>query len=219
MDQDNLAETGGDIRRAVFFDRDGTLNEMIYDATHGTMDSPQKADQVRLILGAAEALQQLHAMGYLIIVVTNQPGLAKGTLDAPELEAIQQRLSDQLQERGAQWDALYYCPHHPTLGIRAEWVRDCLCRKPKPGMLLSAARDYRIDLRHSWMIGDGIVDIEAGQAAGCRTILFTQLKLEQIEKYTQLKAVPDYSVPRLADVPVLIRNVIFEKRKPLGNGD
>jgi D-glycero-D-manno-heptose 1,7-bisphosphate phosphatase len=127
--------------------------------------------------------------GYQLVVVTNQPGIAKGTLTLPELEAVNQRLAELLAAEGARWDALYFCPHHPsgTPGVPSEFVRTCDCRKPKPGLLLRAATELGLDLKTSWMVGDGLNDIEAGQAAGCRTILLTKLKVEQIERYLDVK--------------------------------
>lgn len=165
---------------AVFVDRDGTLNDMVYDETHGTFDSPRRADQVRLRPGAAEFVRGVRAAGFLAVVVTNQPGLAKGTLTQADLDAVHGRLADLLGAGGAEWDALYICPHHP--GVSA-----CECRKPKPGMLLQAARDRGIDLARSWMVGDGLVDIGAGRAAGCRTILVANLKIEQIERFLAME--------------------------------
>lgn len=186
-------------RRAVFIDRDGTLNDMVYDETHGTFDSPRRADQVRLRPGAAEFLKGVRAAGHRIIVVTNQPGLAKGTLTPEALAEVNDRLSELLAAGGAAWDGIEVCPHHP--GVSA-----CDCRKPKPGMLRRAAGEYGIDLASSWMIGDGIVDIQAGRAAGCRTILVANLKIEQIERFLSLDGVePDHGVRDLAGaLPIIL---------------
>ncbi len=178
-------------QRAVFFDRDGTLNEMVYDETHGLLDSPRLPGQVRLMPGAAESVKRLRAAGFFIVVVTNQPGLAKGFIDEDMLGKVNDRLADLMRKQGAEWDALYFCPHHPSTGVRKEFVGECECRKPKPGMLLRAAREHCISLRRSWMIGDGIVDVQAGRAAGCHTVLYSTLKLEQIEMFGQLKIVSD----------------------------
>jgi D-glycero-D-manno-heptose 1,7-bisphosphate phosphatase len=143
-------------REAVFLDRDGTLIE---DA-HYLADP----DEVRLIPGAAEAVRALNAAGVLVIVVTNQSGVARGYFPESRVAEVHERLSRMLSVRGAKVDAYYYCPHHETKG-------ECACRKPKPGMLLAAARDFDIDLAHSWMIGDKACDAGAGAVAGCRTLL------------------------------------------------
>jgi len=173
------------MNKALFVDRDGVLNEMFYDPEHGVMDSPRRPEQVRLMKGAETFLKKAKELGYLIIVVTNQPGIAKGTLTEVELNAVNTRLGELLSEEGNAWDHLYYCPHHPDGGPwkQEAYIKNCTCRKPKPGLLLRAAEERDIDLTASWMIGDGLTDIQAGMAAGCHTILFTKLKINFLEKY------------------------------------
>ena len=112
------------MKKAAFVDRDGTINEMVYDETHGTMDSPRRPEQVALAKNAAAFLHGLRELGYLIVIVTNQPGIAKGTLTEPELNAVNHRIADLLLP--ARWDELRFCPHHPDFGSV------CDCRKPKP---------------------------------------------------------------------------------------
>ena len=195
------------LRPAVFLDRDGTLNEMVYDETHGLMDSHRRPEQVVLIAGAAEFMRQARAMGYQLVVVTNQPGVAKGTLTVPELEAVNRRLAELLAAAGASWDALYFCPHHPQgrPGADPAFVMECDCRKPKPGMLLRAAAERQLDLAGSWMVGDGLNDVEAGKRAGCRTILVTGLKPEQLERYLGLNpGTTDAIVSRLVSAAELV---------------
>ena len=122
----------------------------------------------------AEAIKIINQSGYLCIVVTNQPVIARGEVTTEELNNIHNRMETELGKSGAYIDALYYCPHHPHKGYAGEIPElkiDCECRKPKPGMLVNAASDYNIDLSRSWMIGDGENDIKCGQAAGCKTIL------------------------------------------------
>jgi D-glycero-D-manno-heptose 1,7-bisphosphate phosphatase len=186
------------MKPAVFIDRDGTLNRMVYDETHGLFDSPRRVEQVQAMPGAGAFIQGLHQAGFTVVVVTNQPGLAKGTLTVAELEAVNRRLQELLMQEGEAWDALVYCPHHPA-GTVAAYQKDCDCRKPKPGLLLKAALELGLDVRNSWMVGDGLVDVQAGRAAGCRTILVTRLKLEQVESFFSLDhAKPDYIAPDLA---------------------
>ena len=170
--------------KAIFIDRDGTLNEMVYDETHGLFDSPRRPEQVVLIPGVAEFMVKARKLGYKLIVVTNQPGIAKGTLTVSELEVVNKRLAELLAQEGAFWDSLYYCPHHPKgrPGIASPYVMDCDCRKPKPGLLLRAAAEMNLDLPACWMVGDGLTDVQAAVAAGCRGILITSLKIEQLER-------------------------------------
>lgn len=175
------------MKKAVFVDRDGTLNDMVFDRDHGTLDSPRKPEQVTLIKGAGAFLRGLRDLGYFIALATNQPGIAKGTLTAADLEAVNGRLAALLAAEGGRWDDSRICPHHPQFGS------PCDCRKPAPGLLTQAAREHEIDLRQSWMVGDGLVDIQAGRAAGCRTILVTKLKLYHVERFLQLEGrEPDY---------------------------
>jgi D-glycero-D-manno-heptose 1,7-bisphosphate phosphatase len=149
-------------REAVFLDRDGTLIEEVhYLAT---------PEQVRLIPGAAEAVRKLNDAGVLVVVVTNQAGVARGYFPESRVAEVHARLSALFAEHGAKIDAYYFCPHHPTEGVDLYRV-ECECRKPKPGLLLTAARELDIDLAQSWMIGDKLADSGAGVAAGCRAIL------------------------------------------------
>ena len=153
-------------QKAVFLDRDGTINKYV-----GFLRTPEEFE---LLPGAAEAIRRINASGRLAIVVTNQPVIARGEVTLPQLREIHNKMETLLGAEGAYLDAIYYCPHHPDRGFAGEvpeLKRDCDCRKPKPGMLLQAARDFHIDLAGSWMIGDGESDIRAGIAAGCRTAL------------------------------------------------
>jgi D-glycero-D-manno-heptose 1,7-bisphosphate phosphatase len=195
------------MKKAVFVDRDGTLNAMVYNEDHGLMDSPMKPEQVRMIPGAGEFLAELHKDGFFVCVATNQPGLAKGTLTLKSLDAVNQSLAQQLSAEGGHWDDFTVCPHHPKgSGVQNEFVRECRCRKPKPGLLLDAAKTHNIDLSASWMVGDGLNDIQAGRAAGCKTILVTSLKIEQIQQFFQLdNCMPDAIVPKLQDALPIIR--------------
>ena len=129
-----------------------------------------------MIDGAAEAIRKINESGYLAIVVTNQPVIARGEVSFEELEEIHNKMETLLGKEGAYLDAIYYCPHHPHKGYegeRPELKIDCDCRKPKPGMLLKAAADFNIDLSRSWMVGDGENDIKAGINAGCKTVLLS----------------------------------------------
>ena len=153
-------------QKAVFLDRDGTINKYV-----GFL---RNIDEFALLDGVADAIKKINASGYLAIVVTNQPVIARGEVSFEELERIHNKMETLLGKEGAYLDAVYFCPHHPHKGYegeRPELKFDCECRKPKPGMLLKAAQDFNIDLAQSWMVGDGENDIKAGQNAGCRTAL------------------------------------------------
>jgi D,D-heptose 1,7-bisphosphate phosphatase len=148
--------------KAVFLDKDGTLVDDIPNNV--------EPERINLCRGAGPALRLLARLGYRLFVVTNQPGIAFGHFAAAAMEVVSGRLRDLLLREQLALDGLYFCPHHPD-GTVAPWAATCHCRKPLPGLLLKAALDYGIDLRASWMVGDILHDVEAGNRAGCRTIL------------------------------------------------
>ena len=157
-------------QRAIFLDRDGTINRYV-----GFLTRP---DQFELLPGAAEAIRLINHSGFLAIVVSNQPVIARGDCSFEELQAIHDKMETLLGKEAAFVDDIYYCPHHPDKGFegeRPEYKFDCDCRKPKPGLLLRAAKDWNIDLSQSYMIGDSQRDEECGQNAHC-------LKSVQIER-------------------------------------
>lgn len=153
-------------QRAIFIDRDGTINKYV-----GFL---RNIDDFELLQGVSEAIKKINESGYLAIVITNQPVIARGEVTESELREIHNKMETLLGKYGAYLDAIYFCPHHPHKGYKGEVSElkfECECRKPKPGMILKAAEDYNIDLSRSWMIGDGENDVEAGKNAGCKTAL------------------------------------------------
>jgi len=148
--------------KAIFFDRDGTLIE-----DPGYLNDP---DQVKILEGVPQALVQLKALGYKLVVVSNQSGIARGILTEKVLDDIHNRLKQLLVRENAYLDAIYYCPYHPD-GVVPKYRKESELRKPNPGMLHAAAADMDIDLERSWMVGNSPADVEAGLRAGCRTIL------------------------------------------------
>ena len=152
-------------QKAIFLDRDGTINKYV-----GFL---RNIDSFELIDGVSDAIKNINSNGYLAIVVTNQPVIARGEVTYQQLTEIHNKMETLLGNQGAYLDAIYFCPHHPHKGFEGEISElkiDCDCRKPKPGMLLKAAKDFNIDLSQSWMIGDDENDVLAGKAAGCNTI-------------------------------------------------
>ncbi len=169
------------LRKAVFLDRDGTVSEEI-----GYI-GPEAMQRYALIPGAAAGIRALRAAGYLAVLVTNQSGVARGYYDAAQVHAVQDRLAELLAGKGTALDMVRYCPHHPDPrskpdnGETAPGMKpatpvpalavDCACRKPKPGMVLDAARELGLDLSRSWVIGDKAADLGLAANAGCRGIL------------------------------------------------
>jgi len=193
-------------RRAVFLDRDGTINRMVYHAEFGLIDSPQNPNEFELLPRVGEAIRLLNELGLLIIVASNQPGIAKEKYTSQILEAIDQKMRAELAKRGAHLDAVYYCLHHPQAAIEKYRV-NCECRKPEPGLLLKASRDFSIDLKASYMIGDGLTDIQAGKAVGCKTIFLGRLKCYACCLMDDLGAKPDFVVSDLLETAQLIQRL------------
>lgn len=156
-------------RPAFFLDRDGVINKEV--------DLLATAEQMALLPGAAEAIQRINQSGYLAIVVTNQPVIARNLCTFGDLQHIHNKMETLLGQAHAYLDAIYICPHHPDKGYpeeRAEYKTDCFCRKPKPGMLLQAATEWNIDLSRSYMIGDRPADAQAGEAAHVKQSIVIQ---------------------------------------------
>jgi len=149
------------MKRAVFIDRDGTINE--------EKEYLYRTDDLVFIPGAPQAIRLLNEAGFLVIVVTNQSGVARGYYTEEDVHLLHRHIASLLEQSGARVDAWFYCPHHPA--GRGSYALPCRCRKPLPGMLLEAAGRFAIDLESSVMIGDKLADMEAGAAAGCRSIL------------------------------------------------
>lgn len=160
-------------QKAIFLDRDGTINKYV-----GFL---RKIDDFELIDGAAEAIKKINASGYLAIVVTNQPVIARGEVSWDELNEIHRKMQTLFGQQGAYVDGIYICPHHPDKGFageRPEYKIDCDCRKPKPGLLLKAAKEFNIDLHQSFMIGDDDRDVQAGQNAECREAIKIETNMD-----------------------------------------
>ena len=168
-------------QKAMFLDRDGTINKYV-----GYLRTPE---QFELLEGVGEAIRKINLSGYLAIVVTNQPVIARGEVTVDGLQEIHNKMETMLGKEGAYLDGVYYCPHHPDKGFAGE-VEElkivCECRKPKAGLLLQAAKDFNIDLSQSWMIGDSENDVLSGKNAGCKTALIGETDYGQNLQVTSL---------------------------------
>ncbi|MBW4469919.1 MAG: HAD family hydrolase [Stenomitos rutilans HA7619-LM2] len=190
------------MNQAVFLDKDGTLIE----------DVPYNVDpaQMRLVAGAGIGLQQLHQMGYQLIVISNQSGVARGYFSESALAEVEQRLQALLAPFDVSLDGFYYCPHHPD-GTVMDYAIACECRKPAPGLLMQAARDHGIDLTASWFIGDILNDVEAGRNAGCQTVLLNNGN--ETEWLLSVDRVPHYMTADLAEAAAVIEKVGVRSQK------
>jgi D-glycero-D-manno-heptose 1,7-bisphosphate phosphatase len=156
-------------QRAVFLDRDGVL-----DIDTGYISKPE---EIRWVDGAREAVALLKEQGFLVFVTTNQSGIARGYFTVKDMQALHAWMEKEIEKKGGRIDRFYYCPHHPTKGIIPELTHPCNCRKPRPGMILQAFKDYDIDKKGSFMIGDRMSDVDAGLNAGIPGYLFSETNL------------------------------------------
>ena len=190
-------------RKAVFLDKDGTLIENV----------PYNVDRTRIRLApqAIDALLLLSGLGYELIVVSNQPGVALGLFPAGALNAVEEHLNDLFLAHGFKLADCYWCPHHPD-GVVRDYALTCTCRKPMPGLLQAAAREHDIDLAASWLIGDILNDVEAGNRAGCRTILL------DVGNETQWlrgpHRTPEHTASDLLDAATYIMETLSPRRRP-----
>ena len=193
--------------RAVFLDRDGVINEIVYFPELGLLDSPLNPRQFKLLPNVAKAIKIFNGLGLKVVIVSNQPSIAKGKTTMELFERIRAKMNRELKRGGAKVDSEYYCFHHPEAKYARYRVK-CRCRKPKPGLLLRAAKDLGIDHRKSFMIGDSVTDVQAGQAAGCRTILIGYLKSDLSRLFDDKSVRPDYVVPSLLDAARAIKKEV-----------
>jgi len=149
-------------RRAIFLDRDGTLVQPRHYPSH--------PEELVLCERIGPPLRRLQEAGFALVVVTNQAGIARGYFGVAELDAMHRHLRRELLSGGVRLDGIYFCPHHRD-GVVPELAVECECRKPRPGMILQAASELGLSLRGSWLVGDILDDVEAGNRAGCRTVL------------------------------------------------
>ena len=178
------------MKRAVFFDRDGTLIEDV-----GYLSSP---DQVRLRPGAAAVVRRLNEAGFLVVVVSNQSGVARGMFTTDDVDRANDRLRELMDQEGARLDGVYYCPHLPA-GTVPAYAKDCDCRKPKPGLLYEAAQDLDIDLTESYVVGDAVRDVQAGRAARCHTIFVGDLSRMDAGPRGQVEVFADATLRGIAE--------------------
>jgi D,D-heptose 1,7-bisphosphate phosphatase len=178
-------------RPAVFLDRDGTINVEV-----GYLSRPE---DLRLINGSAGAIRLLNEAGFLVVVVSNQSGVARGYFSEEAVERVNKAMARRLERRGARLDAIYYCPHYPE-GVVDRYRRECDCRKPAPGMVRRAQEDLGIDVPRSYVVGDHLGDILLAKNVGARSILVaTGHGADEIEKLTGRGIEPDFVVKNLAE--------------------
>jgi len=187
-----------DCHAAIFLDRDGVLNEVVYHQDIGLLDTPFTIEQFKLLPGAAEAVARINRSGYLSILVSNQPGVAKAHFTLETHLAFDAELKCQLAEHGAFLDDCYYCLDHPD-SVLPEYRRASLWRKPEPGMLLAAIDKHHLDPSLCWMIGDSVLDIQAAKGANVRSILIGGLHCYTCHLLDERNIRPDIIAKDLAE--------------------
>lgn len=195
--------------RAVFLDRDGVINEIVYFPEFGMLDSPLNPRQFRLLPGVAEAIRILNHLGFKVVVVSNQPSMAKGKMTEDVFERVRLKMRRELEKRGAHIDTEYYCFHHPLAKV-IRYRANCECRKPKVGLLLMAAKDLGLDLSRCYMIGDSLTDIKAGKAVGCRSFLIGHRKCDLCRLMEDKGVKPDLIAPSLLHLSKIIEREVNE---------
>jgi D,D-heptose 1,7-bisphosphate phosphatase len=200
-------------RRAVFLDRDGVINPLIYHRDAGIVDSPFTLAQFRVLPKVPQAIRMFNRLGLAVVVVSNQPGVAKKHFAPGLLRQFNAKLAAELTPWEAHIDAIYYCLHHPDAEVR-KLRQHCACRKPGTGMLRQAARELQLSLAGSYMIGDGLTDIEAGSRAGCRTVFIGRWKCEHGEFIRPRTLRPDLVAPDLWRAARLIRGELARDSAP-----
>lgn len=195
------------MHKAVFIDRDGVLNDLVYNSEEGNIGSPFSAKEMRIFPFVPGAIKKIQLLGFKAIIISNQPGVAKKQFSYLEHEKMNKKLERELAKQGCKLDASYYCMHHPSALIK-KYRKDCSCRKPKPGLILEAAKELDIDLEGSYFVGDSLGDVKAGKAAGCKTVLVghvTDFLNRMIEKEN---AEPDFMIPSLKEMPRLLEDQV-----------
>jgi len=185
-------------RRAVFLDRDGVINKINYDDDLG-LCTPHTPEDFRFLPNVPESIKKINDMKFAAVVVSNQPDISKGRLSIKNHEKINEKMVTGLKGSGARLDGVYYCFHKSE--------DDCECRKPKPGMLERAAETIGINLIKSYVIGDSLADIEAGEALKCRTILLANPRLDILNIMAERGVKPDYIVKDLGEAVELIEKL------------
>jgi D-glycero-D-manno-heptose 1,7-bisphosphate phosphatase len=191
--------------KAVFLDKDGTLIENVpYNVN---------PDRIRFYPDTLEALHALHEAGFLLVIVSNQAGVARGHFDESKLIHVQEHMRTAMENVGAPLAGFYYCPHHPDASV-PKYAVACKCRKPNPGMLLKAAQELDIDLKHSWMVGDILNDIEAGNRSGCATIMIDNGN--ETEWFLSDERQPDFIVTNMKEAAqaILSGKSVRKHRQP-----
>lgn len=203
------------MNKAFFLDRDGVIIQMVYDLESGYIHTVLNPNQVQFVPGVFELLKETKRLGYKNIVISNQPNIGLKRISRDNFEKVKRKINQELEKQSLTLDGEYYCFHHPFADTK-EYRIKCNCRKPDPGLILKAAKEHNVDLKQSFMIGDGVNDVIAGYRAGCKTILIANLLeaeyLRLLEK--NLHGIkPDFIVKNLKEVKRIVQTLERENVK------
>jgi D-glycero-D-manno-heptose 1,7-bisphosphate phosphatase len=184
---------------------------MVYYPEHGIVDSPFIPSQFALVDGIGEALRSFRGLGYKLIVVSNQPGIAKKRFSMATFNRVRKKMNRLLEKEGVSLDAEYYCFHHPQARV-AKYRVDCECRKPEPGLLIRAAKEHTISRGESVMVGDGLSDVLAGRGAGCTTVLVANMNAFLAKLMEEQRAEPSYVARNLMELTDIVKRMNGETK-------
>jgi len=187
------------MNKAIFFDRDGVINQLALNPKTGESESPHSVEDFTMMPGAVSALKKASAAGYLLFIVSNQPSYAKGKTSLENINAIHDRLHSELESNDIKFSEYYYCYHHPE-GIVPDYSGPCECRKPGQRNMEHARNKYDLDMKASWFVGDQDMDIECGKRAGTRTILV----LNKLSAAKRGESSPDHFARDISEVVDII---------------
>lgn len=177
--------------KAIFLDRDGVINKLVYQKEEGIIDTPFSESQLEVAESVPDAILKLRNAGYKIIIVSNQPGIAKGYYTKETFEKIQAKMRQILEKKGAIIDDEFYCLHHPD-AKNSRYRKKCSCRKPGIGMITKATKTHKIDIKNSFFVGDGMVDLQAAKKIGCPSILIGNVNSTLTKILSEKKLEPVY---------------------------
>ncbi|MHB1907802.1 MAG: D-glycero-alpha-D-manno-heptose-1,7-bisphosphate 7-phosphatase [Nitrososphaerales archaeon] len=192
--------------KAALLDRDGVICDLVYNKEEGQIGSPFSAKQLRVFPYVPDSIKALQKLGFKIFVISNQPGVAKKQFTYAEHNRMNEKIRKTLAKEGVKLDGEYFCLHHPY-GLIPKYSITCDCRKPKPGLILQAAKENDLDLERSFFIGDTLSDVKAGIAAHCKTILIANPTGYLFQVMEEEKVHPDYMISSLKEAPPLIQKI------------
>ena len=198
------------MNRAIFLDRDGVINQIVYHQDIGVLDTPFHPSQFRLLPHVEKGLRRINRLGFKAVLVSNQPGVAKRHMSLKNFWKIDQKMNKELARKKVSLDGVYYCLHYPQGGEK-RYKKICNCRKPKPGLILKASKELDIDPKSSYLIGDSLTDIQAGKSAGCTTFLLGNHKCDLCKLMEKKRTRPDFIAENLLEAVKIIQTIETKK--------